>query len=116
MSTFSKIKLAIAALTLLGFGLFYVGYVGQFSGEQTSKGSIESIDRVTNTLTKGGEKLSSYDAFSYAITIDSVDKSVIYEEPTVPNGQPMFAKGEHVKVTWRKRGLLGKPLVFSVVR
>ena len=116
MSTFTKIKLALAAVAVVGFGIFYLGFVGQFGDEQISKGTIQSIETVTNSMTRGGQTLSSYDAFSYAIALDSLDKPVIYQEPTSGNQPPNFAKGSQVRVTWRQRGLFGKPLVYKVVQ
>ena len=111
LSTFSKIQFGVAGLLVVAGAVFFVGFVAPIGGRQTSQGSVQSFQERNVSMVKGGETLSSHRATLYTIALENQTEPVLYQEPSAT---PTLAKGQRVSVTWGKRGLLGKPLVYEV--
>jgi hypothetical protein len=111
LSTFQKAQLGLIAILGLGGALFFVGFVAPLGGRQTSMGSVQGFQARAVSMVKGGETLSNHRATLYEIALDAQAEPVLYQEPVA---RPTLAKGQRVRVTWSKRGLFGKPLVYEV--
>lgn len=111
VSAFQKAQFAIIGLLAACAAVFYVGFWAPFGGKQTSNGAVQSSEALRVSMVKGGETLSSHDATLYAVALDGQSEPVMFQEPSAT---PTFAKGQRVSVTWSKRGLFGKPLVFEM--
>jgi hypothetical protein len=111
VSAFQKLQFATIGLLAIGGAVFYVGFWAPFGGRQTSTGAVQSAQALTVDMVKGGQTLSSHDATLYAVALDGQSEPVMFQEPSA---SPTFANGQRVSVTWSKRGLFGKPLVFEM--
>lgn len=111
ISTFSKIQFGLAGMLALGGAVFFVGFVAPLGGRQVSQGSVQGFEEREVSMVKGGETLSTHQAILYTIALEGQTEPVLYEEPSAT---PSLARGQHVSVTWGKRGLLGKALVYEV--
>jgi hypothetical protein len=111
LSTFQKAQLGLVGILGVGGALFFVGFVAPFGGRHTSAGSVQSFEAREVSMIKGGETLSAHRATLYAIVLDAQTEPLLYQEPAA---KPTLAKGQRVSVTWAKRGLFGKPLVYEV--
>jgi hypothetical protein len=111
LGAFQKFQLGLIGLLGIGGAIFYVGFWAPFGGQQTTPGAVQSSEALDVSMVKGGETLSTHQATRYTIALDGLSEPAMYQEPSAT---PSFANGQRVSVTWAKRGLFGKPLVYGV--
>lgn len=111
VSAFQKLQFATIGLLGVSGAIFYVGFWAPFGGQQTTPGAVQSAQALDVSMVKGGETLSTHQATLYTIAVDGLAEPAMYQEPSAT---PSLANGQRVSVTWAKRGLFGKPLVYGV--